>query len=130
MIKRVMLVTGFMLLAGTASAQEITGRWNASVQTAQGPFDLVFELVAEGSELMGSMINDFMGALPLTDGVIDGTMLSFNMMFEAAPGAAMAIKFSGEIDGDELTLTSTIEGDVPPGTEAEQTFVAVRAEQP
>lgn len=130
MVRRLMLVTSLTLLANVVSAQEITGRWNASVETAQGPFALVFEFVAEGSRLMGSMMNEFFGAIPISEGKIEGNTLSFKMAFEGAPGAAMAINFTGEVIGDELTLTSQIEGEAPPGAESEQTFVAQRADQP
>lgn len=128
MARRLILFAGLALCAGGASAQGITGTWNATVETGQGPFMLAFELVAEGSELMGSMINDFMGQVPIYEGKVEGSMVSFKLAFEAAPGASMVVNFAGELAGDELKLTSTFETEAPPGTQAEQSFVATRAE--
>lgn len=53
--------------------------------------------------------------------------LSFKMSIDAGPGGTMQVSFKGTVDGDELTLTSTMEG-APGGGPAEQTFVATRAE--
>jgi hypothetical protein len=126
MLKQLVLATGLMLMTGVASAQGIAGRWNASVNTAQGPFALAFEFAAEGADLTGRMSNDFLGTTPISDGKIEGNKLSFKMALETAPGAIMAISFAGELNGDELSLTSTVEGDAPPGSDAEQSFVAMR----
>jgi hypothetical protein len=130
MAKRLIVLAILAVFAGGVSAQGISGTWNATVQTAQGPLMLAFELVAEGKELVGSMISDFMAQTPISDGKVDGEKLSFRMALDAIPGATMVINFSGHVDGDELTLTSKFEGEAPPGTEAEQTFVARRAEEP
>lgn len=130
MLARLTVPAALALLSGVASAQGITGTWTANVDTAQGPFPLAFEFVVEGTRLMGSMMNDFLGSIPITEGKIDGNKLSFKMAIDAIPGASMQVSFTGEVNGDELKLTSRIEGDVPPGTEAEQTMIARRAEKP
>jgi hypothetical protein len=127
---RLALLAALALLSGATSAQGITGKWTASVDTAQGQFPLAFEFVAEGTKLMGSMMNDFLGNIPIAEGRINGNKLSFKMAIDAIPGASMDVSFTGEVNGDELTLTSKIEGDVPPGTATEQTMVAKRAENP
>lgn len=111
-----------------AQAQDIDGTWNASVDTPQGAFPLSFEFAAEGDQLTGSMSNEFMGATPITDGVVDGNEVSFKLAIEGGPGGAMTINYTGVVDGDELVLTSSFEGGAPGGGPAEQTLTATRAQ--
>ena len=60
------------LLTLPALADEVTGKWNLSVDTPQGPFAMVFDLKAEGETLTGAMSNDFMGATRISDGTVKG----------------------------------------------------------
>ncbi len=115
------------LLALPAFADEVTGKWNLSVDTPQGPFALVFDLKAEGEKLTGAMSNDFMGATPISDGTVKGNELAFKLVIEGAPTGPMTIHYKGTVKGDDLTLVSKFEGEAPPGSEGEQTAVAKRA---
>lgn len=115
--------------AGAAAAEGVSGQWNATVETPQGPFPLVFELVAQGTELMGSVLVDFMGAMPISEGVIDGKKLSFKLVIDGGPAGPITVNYNGVVDGDELSLTSTFVGAPPPGAgPAEQSFTAIRAQ--
>lgn len=117
------------LLALPCAAQDVAGRWNASVDTEFGPFAFVLEFVVDAAgQLTGSMQSDLLGATPIQDGTIDGDELSFKLTFEGGPGGPMTIDYAGTVDGDELSLTSTVEGGVPGGGAAEQSFTATRAE--
>jgi hypothetical protein len=115
------------LLALPSFAQEVAGRWNASIETPNGPFAFVFEfLVDAAGKLTGSMTNDF-GSLPISDGTISGSEISFKLTFDGGGGPA-TISYKGTVDGDELALTSKFEGTPPPGGEAEASFTATRAQ--
>jgi hypothetical protein len=116
-----------VLLALPAVAQDAAGKWNATVETPNGPFPLVFEFAVDGDKLTGSMSNDFMGATPITDGMIKAGELSFKLRIEGGPGGAMTINYKGMVKGDELALTSTFEGTPPGGGPAEQNLTATRA---
>lgn len=128
--KRMLYSLFFALGAQAALAQEaVTGKWNASVNTPQGPFDLVFNLKAEGSTLSGSMANAFTGETPISEGTVDGNNLSFKLVIPAmqgGPGGNMIIHYTGSVDGDTMNLTSTVEGAPPGGGPAEQTLTATR----
>lgn len=114
------------LLASASFAQNAAGRWNASIDTPNGPFAFVFEfLVDAAGKLTGSMTNDF-GSLPISDGVINGNEISFKLTFDAGGGPA-TISYKGTVDGDALALTSKFEGTPPPGGQAEASFTATRA---
>lgn len=126
--RSLVLGAALALLALPGVAQQgAAGKWNASVDTPQGPFAFVFEfLVDAAGKLTGSMQNDFMGSIPIKDAVLNGNELAFKLTFDGFDGA-MTINYKGVVKGDELTLTSKFEGAPPGGGPAEQTFTATRA---
>ena len=113
--------------APPAAAQQAAGKWNASIDTPQGPFAFVFEfLVDAAGKLTGSMQNEFIGAVPISDGVLKGNDLTFKLSIQG-PDGAMNISYKGTVKGDDLALTSKFEGTPPGGGPAEQSFTAHRA---
>ena len=127
--RKLALVATLALLVSPAMAQSgANGKWNASVDTPNGPFALVFEfLVDAAGKLTGSLQNEFIGSIPIKDGVINGNELSFKLTIEGGPNGAMNISYKGTVKGDELQLTSKFEGAPPGGGPAEQSLVAHRA---
>jgi hypothetical protein len=115
------------LMALPVLADGVDGKWNASVDTPQGPFALVFEFKAEGAKLTGNMSNDFMGATPISEGTVKGNDVTFQLKIDTGQGPAMTINYKGTVKGDELTLISKFEGEPPGGGPAESTLVAKRA---
>jgi len=114
-------------LALPLAAQQAAGKWNASIDTPQGPFAFVFEfLVDAAGKLTGSMQNEFIGSVPISDGVLKGNDLTFKLSIQG-PDGAMNISYKGTVKGDDLALTSKFEGTPPGGGPAEQSFTAHRA---
>ena len=126
---RVLLVLAATLALPVFAQQGAAGRWNASVDTPQGPFAFTFEFAVDGAgKLTGTMNNEFFGATPIKDGVVNGNAISFKLTFEGAPdGGAMTINYTGTVKGDELAMTSKFQGEVPGGGPAERSFTATRA---
>ena len=125
---RALLVLAASLALPILAQQGAAGRWNASVDTPQGPFAFTFEFAVDAGKLTGAMNNEFFGATPIKDGVVDGNNISFKLTFEGAPdGGAMTISYTGTVKGDELAMTSKFEGEVPGGGPAEMSFTATRA---
>jgi hypothetical protein len=115
------------LLALPSVAQDVAGKWNASIDTPNGPFAFAFEfLVDAAGKLTGSMQNEFFGATPISDGVINGNEISFKLTFQGGP-EPMTVSYKGTVNGDELAITSKFEGTPPPGGQAEASFTATRA---
>ena len=87
------------------------------------------EFAVDGAgKLTGTMNNEFFGATPIKDGVVNGNAISFKLTFEGAPdGGAMTINYTGTVKGDELAMTSKFQGEVPGGGPAEMSFTATRA---
>jgi hypothetical protein len=126
---RVLLVVAATTLALPMLAQQgAAGRWNASVETPQGPFAFTFDFAVDAAgKLTGSMNNEFFGATPIKDGVVDGNNVAFKLTFAGAPDGDMTISYTGTVKGDELVLTSKFEGTPPGGGPAEMSFTATRA---
>jgi hypothetical protein len=111
-----------------AAQTGVAGKWNASVDTPQGPFALVFEFIVDAAgKLTGSLQNEFIGSIPIKDGTINGNDISFKVSIDGGPNGAMNIGYKGTVKGDELALTSKFEGEVPGGGPAEQSLKATRA---
>lgn len=126
---RVFLAVAAAALTAPLFAQSAAGRWNASIDTPQGPFSFVFEfLVDAAGKLTGAMHNEFFGATPIKDGMLDGDKLTFKLTFEGGPDGPMTVSYSGTVNGDELALTSKFEGAPPGGGPAEMSFTAKRAQ--
>lgn len=122
-----LLLTCF-LFSTSGFAQDINGKWNAVVASPAGDLNLVFDLMADGNELSGSMTMDMVGTTPITDGTINGNEFSFKLTLPAGPGGqTMTINYDGTVEGDTLDMISTFEGQVPPGAEAETEVTATRA---
>ena len=125
-IRSFVFATVATLLAGQALAQGAPGKWNASVDTPNGPFALVFEFAVDaGGMLTGSLQNEFIGSIPIKDGAIKGNELSFKLSIDS-PDGALTISYKGTVTGDELLMTSKFEGTPPGGGPAEQSFTATR----
>jgi hypothetical protein len=98
----------FGLLTIRASAADATGTWKASIDTANGNFEITFNLKAEGDKLTGT-VGSRMGEQSITDGKIDGENLAFQVKFNG-PNGELLIEYKGKVAGDELKLTSSVQG--------------------
>jgi len=106
----------------------VAGKWNASVDSPQGPFAMVFEFVVDAAgKLTGTLQNEFIGSIPIKDGTVKGNDISFKLSIDGGPNGTMNIGYKGTVKGDDLALTSKFEGEVPGGGPAEQSFKATRA---
>ena len=67
-----------MVLAVSAFAADVTGKWKASFEGPQGPLDLMFTFKTEGDKVTGTVASP-MGDLPLSDIKIDGDQITFTV---------------------------------------------------
>jgi hypothetical protein len=118
-----LLNLGLMLavFAVAAMAADIDGAWTSSMQGPNGQsIELKMNFKADGEKLTGSMASP-MGETAIADGKIDGAAISFKIKRERN-GNSMVMTYKGTLAGDELKLTSTMEGSDRPPRE----FVAKR----
>lgn len=132
MIKSVGVLLGALLCLQTALAQDlVSGKWNMNVQTPNGPMEIAFNLKADGMNLSGSMSNAMMGDIPISEGMAHGNEVTFKVVMQAppgAPGGGMTMNFKGVIEGQNMQLTSEMEGaPAGAGPGGPQTMTATKA---
>jgi len=121
---RKLMITGFLLglLALTALAADITGKWTAEVPGRGGQTrETTFTFKVDGNVLTGT-VSGFRGEMPISDGKIEGDQISFTQTLEFN-GNSIKLVYKGTVSGDEIKFTRTREG----GEGRTQEFTAKRA---
>jgi len=119
-----LLSTSFLLalLAWTAFAADVTGKWVAQVPGRDGQArEVTFNLKADGGSLSGTVATQ-RGENPISDGKIDRDTISFSQTMEFG-GNSVKILYKGTVSGDEIKFTRSREG----GEGRTQEFTAKRA---
>ena len=112
----------FGLLALTALAADVTGKWTAQVPGRGGQTrEQTFTFKVDGNTLTGT-VSGRMGEMPIADGKIDGDQISFTQTIEFN-GNSMKFVYKGTVSGDEIKFTRSREGGEGPAQE----FTAKRA---
>ena len=106
---RLMALAAVILIALPAAAQDVTGKWEGTAPGRGGEMTMTFEFTVDGENLTGTVKSELTGKSEITDGKVDGNRIEFKQSFEAR-GATRTFAFTGVLDGDELTMTRTIEG--------------------
>ena len=102
------------LLALTALAADVTGKWTAEMQGRDGQtMTTTFNLKADGNTLTGT-VSGRMGETDITNGKIDGDNVSFDVVREFN-GNTITLHYKGTVSGD--TINFKIEGGRGPARE-------------
>jgi hypothetical protein len=91
-----------LLLAVSAFAGDVTGKWKGTVETPNGPRETTLTLKAEGAALTGS-ISGRQGETPIQDGKIDGDKVSFTVV-RNFNGNEFKMNYKGAVSGNEMKL--------------------------
>lgn len=110
-LRKYVLAVAATLVAATAAAADIDGKWNSTVDSPQGQINLVWEFKAEGEKLTGTMSAEMMPApAPISEGVIKGNEVSFKLAITMMPDAPpLVISYTGTLKGDELNMISKLD---------------------
>ncbi|MBM3811184.1 MAG: hypothetical protein FJW20_06060 [Acidimicrobiia bacterium] len=92
-----------LLLAASALAGDVTGKWKGTVETPQGSRETTLTLKAEGANLTGS-ISGRQGETPIQEGKVDGDNVSFAVV-RNFQGNEVKMQYKGKLEGTELKLT-------------------------
>ena len=108
----------FLLFAASVFAADITGTWNAAVETDAGSGNPTFVLKQSGDALTGH----YSGALGEADvkGTVKGDQIEFRFKASAG-GEDVEVVYSGTLEGDKK-----MKGTVKLGSVASGTFTAER----
>jgi hypothetical protein len=108
---RKLITTGFLagLLAMTAMAADVTGKWTAQLPGRGGQTrEATFNFKVDGNTLTGT-ISGPRGDMDISDGKIDGDTIAFSQTMEFN-GNTMKILYKGTVSGDTINFTRTREG--------------------
>jgi hypothetical protein len=120
-ISNCFLLAAMAVLAMTASAADVSGKWTAQMPTRNGETrEATFDLKANGDTLTGTMSSP-QGAIEIKDGKISGSDISFKVPLEFN-GNSFVLIFKGTISGDQIKFTRGREG-----ADQTQEFTAKRA---
>lgn len=103
-MKLVLVALALSLGIPPAVCASVDGQWVAALPG--GVSGSVFELKRDGSRLTGWLAEPD-GKLPITNGVIHGNALSFEMAVNIK-GQPLTLLYAGELAGEELHLTLTV----------------------
>jgi hypothetical protein len=89
----------FLVLALSAFAADISGKWQASTQGPDGEaMDLIFNFKAEGDALTGTVTGP-MGEMEISEGKVEGDTIAFTVAMDD-----FKIAHTGKLEGDVLKI--------------------------
>ena len=102
------LFMGLFLLAISAFAADVDGKWTGTISTPNGDFPQTFNFKAEGASLTGSL--EFMPgmAIPIANGKVDGNNISFSVTLDF--GMPFTLTYTGVVSGTELKVKGDAAG--------------------
>ena len=113
-IRMLWLFVGLIgLMAVTAAAADIDGKWKAEYNTPDGQTRTsTFTFKADGDKLTGT-VSGRQADTPISEGKINGDEISF-VVVRNFGGEERKMQYKGKIAGDELKLTVQFGPDMPP----------------
>ncbi len=97
----------------TAREVTVTGTWEISVESPQGPMTITATYKQDGEKLTGTHVSS-MGEAPLEGTVKDGEVVY--VLTIQGPDGPLALKHTGKVEGDTITGTVELFGDTIPWT--------------
>ena len=108
-MKAFALLVLLILLASPARAADVDGRWSGAVVTPNGDVTVAFEFKSDGAALTGSTTGPDGSILPIKDGKIDGTRISFVVTLDFG-GMTFDLAYTGEVSPAEIKMTADFAG--------------------
>ena len=102
-------VAAFLLLAVSAFAADVDGKWTGNVSTPMGDFPVAFTFKADGASLTGSMAGPDGGDIAIKDGMIDGANISFWLSLDLG-GNALKLTYKGVVAEDQIKISGDADG--------------------
>ena len=103
------LLIGVVLMAASAFAADIDGKWSGSIDTPNGAVNIGFTFKADGAALTGTMVGPDGAEIKISDGKVDGNKVSFNATIDFG-GMPFTLTYKGEMAGTNMKLTMDFAG--------------------
>jgi len=111
-----LVFSGLLILvtAAIASAADITGNWQADLQTPKGTVQVSYTFKQQGDLLTGTWQAAQSPTVEISAGKVTGNKVSF--VVKVGPNGVMIFAHEGEIKGEEIQLTMKPSGEFPGST--------------
>ena len=93
-----------LVLMAIPAYSQVAGTWMGETQGRGGTQEITLMLDVDDSTLTGTYKQGDQAAAEISDGMVDGDSFSFSRSLETGRGA-FNLTYTGEIDGDKLTMT-------------------------
>jgi hypothetical protein len=97
------------MLAVSAFAADVDGKWNGTMTTPMGDVPVGFVLKADGAKLTGSTTGPDGAEVKIADGKVDGSKISFSVTFDFG-GMPFTMNYAGVVSASEIKFTIDIFG--------------------
>ena len=98
----------FLLLAVSAFAADIDGKWTGNIPTPNGDFPQTFTFKADGAKLTGTLVGPDGTEIPIANGKVDGNNISYTVTLDF--GMPFLLSYTGVVSGNELKLKGDAAG--------------------
>jgi hypothetical protein len=98
-----------LALAAPALAADVDGKWSGTLATPNGDVPISYEFKAEGATLTGSTSAPDGSQIPIKDGKVDGSNISFAISIDFG-GMPFEIAYKGVVSPEEIKITGEFGG--------------------
>ena len=97
------------MLTVPAFAADVDGKWSGTVDTPGGQFPVNFTFKADGAMLAGSLAGPDGTEIPIKEGTIDGSNISFSISLDFG-GMPFELSYKGVVSLEQIQLTGEAGG--------------------
>jgi len=108
-MKFLALALGILLMAMTAFAADVDGKWTGTMATPNGDVPVNFTFQADGATLNGSTTGPDGMEIKIANGKVDGSNISFSLTFDFG-GMPFTLNYKGVVAKDQIHFTIDIFG--------------------
>ena len=104
-----LVVLMLLSIAIPAAAAAVDGNWSGSVAGPNGEFTFAFLFKADGDKLTGSMVGFDGTPVPIANGKIEGSNITFSVDLDFN-GNAFTISYKGVVGDGEIKMSADAAG--------------------
>jgi hypothetical protein len=102
-------LAGLLLLAVSAFAADVDGKWAGTMSTPMGDVPVGFTLKADGAKLTGTTMGPDGTDVAIMDGKVDGVNISFTVTFDFG-GMPFMLVYKGVVSGGSIKFNIDVAG--------------------